>query len=41
MLADSDFRNTDLIAFDPMIDVDGLDLFNNMDFGAAFNQWMF
>ncbi|CDM32172.1 Zn(2)-C6 fungal-type DNA-binding domain [Penicillium roqueforti FM164] len=27
--------------FDPMIEVDGLDFFNNMDFGVAFNQWLF
>jgi hypothetical protein len=24
-----------------MIPVDGLDLFNTMDFGVAFNQWLF
>jgi hypothetical protein len=41
VLPESDIGNADLIEFDPMIEVDGLDLFNNMDFGVAFNQWLF
>ncbi|KAJ5555325.1 hypothetical protein N7461_003795 [Penicillium sp. DV-2018c] len=38
---ESDLGNTSLLDFDPMIEGDGLDLFNNMDFGVAFNQWLF
>lgn len=38
---DEDLGDSSLINFDSMIEVDGLDLFNNMDFGVAFNQWLF
>jgi hypothetical protein len=30
-----------LFDYDQMIDVDGLDWFSTMDFGVAFNQWLF
>ncbi|KAJ6178597.1 hypothetical protein N7519_009058 [Penicillium mononematosum] len=41
ILPDSNLEDTSGFDFDPMIEVDGLDLFNNMDFGVAFNQWLF
>lgn len=41
ILQDSNLEDTSGFDFDPMIEVDGLDLFNNMDFGVAFNQWLF
>lgn len=41
VLAAEDLGDSSLINFDSMIEVDGLDLFNNMDFGVAFNQWLF
>ncbi|KAJ5766641.1 uncharacterized protein N7511_004257 [Penicillium nucicola] len=37
-LGDADAAHYD---FEPIVDVDGLDLFNHMDFGVAFNQWLF
>ena len=41
IIPDSNLEHTSGFDFDPMIEVDGLDLFNNMDFGVAFNQWLF
>ncbi|KAJ5780713.1 hypothetical protein N7457_005873 [Penicillium paradoxum] len=41
ILPNSDLGDTELVDFDTMIDVDGLDLINNLDFGVAFNQWLF
>lgn len=41
ILPDSDLGDTSAFEFDPMIEVDGLDLFNNVDLGVAFNQWLF
>jgi hypothetical protein len=38
---DEELGDSSHINFDSMIGVDGLDLFNNMDFGVAFNQWLF
>ncbi|CEJ56582.1 hypothetical protein PMG11_02784 [Penicillium brasilianum] len=40
-IADTDISDASLFDFDQMIPVDGLDLFNTMDFGVAFNQWLF
>ncbi|KGO37198.1 Transcription factor, fungi [Penicillium expansum] len=40
ILPDSNLADTSAFDFDPMMEVDGLDLFNNMDFGVAFNQWL-
>ncbi|KAJ5306407.1 hypothetical protein N7508_005422 [Penicillium antarcticum] len=37
-LGDADAAHYD---FESVVDVDGLDLFNHMDFGVAFNQWLF
>ncbi|KAJ5167785.1 uncharacterized protein N7482_003379 [Penicillium canariense] len=36
-----EISDASLFDFDQMIAVDGLDLFNTMDFGVAFNQWLF
>jgi hypothetical protein len=41
ILPDSNLEDTSGFDFDPMIEVDGLDLFNHTDFGVAFNQWLF
>ncbi|KAJ5425765.1 hypothetical protein N7465_000835 [Penicillium sp. CMV-2018d] len=41
ILPDSNLGDTSAFDFDPMTEVDGLDLFNNVDFGVAFNQWLF
>ncbi|KAF3387488.1 hypothetical protein F1880_001189 [Penicillium rolfsii] len=38
-IVDTEVSDTSLFDFDQMIPVDGLDLFNTMDFGVAFNQW--
>lgn len=40
ILPGSDFEDNDIIGFDSMIETNGLDLFNNMDFGVAYNQWL-
>lgn len=40
ILSGSDFEDTEIVGFDSMIEVDGLDLFNNMHFGVAYNQWL-
>lgn len=40
-IVDTDITDASLFNFDQMIPVDGLDLFNTMDFGVAFNQWLF
>ncbi|KAJ5210528.1 Transcription factor, partial [Penicillium cf. griseofulvum] len=40
ILPDSNLGGTCGFDFDPMIEVDGLDLFNNIDLGVAFNQWL-
>ncbi|OQE37393.1 hypothetical protein PENCOP_c010G04903 [Penicillium coprophilum] len=41
ILPDSNLGDTSAFDYDSMIEVDGLDLFNNIDFGVAFNQWLF
>ncbi|CAG8100229.1 unnamed protein product [Penicillium olsonii] len=41
VLPDANLGDSSMINFDSLIEVDGLDLFNNMDFGVAFNQWLF
>ncbi|CAI7606503.1 unnamed protein product [Penicillium glandicola] len=41
ILPDENLGDSSSFDFDPMIEVDGLDLFNNMDFGVALNQWLF
>ena len=41
LVSDSSLGDAPPMDFEPVIDVDGLDLFNNMDFGVAFNQWLF
>lgn len=41
LVSDSSLGDAAHMDFEPVIDVDGLDLFNNMDFGVAFNQWLF
>ncbi|KXG45891.1 Transcription factor [Penicillium griseofulvum] len=40
ILPDSNHGDASAFEFDPMIEVDGLDLFNNIDLGVAFNQWL-
>lgn len=40
-VVDTEISDASLFDFDQMIPVDGLDLFNTMDFGVAFNQWLF
>jgi hypothetical protein len=40
-VADSGIEDAALYDFESVVDIDGLDLFNNMDFGVAFNQWLF
>lgn len=40
-VVDADRSDALLFDFEQMIPVDGLDLFNTMDFGVAFNQWLF
>ncbi|OKO99508.1 hypothetical protein PENSUB_8353 [Penicillium subrubescens] len=40
-IVDTEISDASLFDFDQMIPVDGLDLFNTMDFGVAFNQWLF
>lgn len=40
-IMDADITDASPFDFDQMIPVDGLDLFNTMDFGVAFNQWLF
>ncbi|KAJ5520375.1 hypothetical protein N7463_000828 [Penicillium fimorum] len=41
ILPDSNLGDTSPFDFDPMIEVDSLDLFSNIDLGVAFNQWLF
>lgn len=41
VLPSADVGTSAMIDFDPVTEFDGLDSFNNMDFGAAFNQWLF
>lgn len=40
-MPDTELGETPFMDYDQMIAVDGLDLFNTMDFGVAFNQWLF
>lgn len=40
-VVDADRSDALLFDFEQMIPMDGLDLFNTMDFGVAFNQWLF
>lgn len=41
MAPDTQLTEVPLFDYDQMVDVDGLDWFNMLDFGVAFNQWLF